>query len=67
MLVLYIGLAPATAITTIQPSIDRVLSGLKAKNTAMGLRNDMSLAERLKLPASVTVAFSAATTHEERP
>jgi len=67
VLVLYIGLAPALAIKTIEPSIERVLSGMKQKNQAMGLRSDMPLAERLNLPAAVTVADGTDSIREERP
>jgi NADH-quinone oxidoreductase subunit M len=67
VLVLYIGLAPALAIKTIEPSIERVLSAMKTKNTAMGLHDGMPLAERLQLPAALTVADGMDQIREERP
>jgi NADH-quinone oxidoreductase subunit M len=67
ILVLYIGLAPSLAISTIKPSIERVLATMKTKNTAMGLREDMPLAERMLLPAAVTVADGRDQIRKERP
>ena len=42
VLVFYLGLAPSLAITTIEPSIERTLSALQAKNQALGLQADMA-------------------------
>jgi len=67
LLVFYIGLAPATAIKTIEPSIERVLSTMKAKNVALGLTESMPLAERMQLPAAMTVADSRDQIRKERP
>ena len=67
VLVFYIGLAPALAIKTIEPSIERTLAAMRAKNQAMGLTSDMPLAERLRLPASLTVAGASDSIRKELP
>jgi len=67
LLVFYIGLAPALAIKTIEPSIERTLADMRAKNLALGLTKDMPLAERMRLPASLTVAKAADSTRKELP
>ena len=67
VLVFYLGLAPSLALTTIEPSIERTLSALQAKNQALGLQADMPLAERLNLPAALAVADGALRAREERP
>ncbi|HML52566.1 MAG TPA: NADH-quinone oxidoreductase subunit M [Solidesulfovibrio magneticus] len=67
ILVFYIGLAPALCIKTIEPSITRVLSVMEAKNTAMGLTKDMSMAERFNLAAPLAVAEAADAVSKEHP
>jgi NADH-quinone oxidoreductase subunit M len=67
LLVFYIGLAPALAITTIEPSIERTLAAMRAKNQAMGLAADMPLAERLRLPAPLAVAGATDVIRKELP
>ena len=66
-LVFYIGLAPALAITTIEPSIDRTLATLRAKNLAMGLTKDMPLAERWLLSGPLAVAGVSDSIRKEHP
>jgi NADH-quinone oxidoreductase subunit M len=67
LLVFYIGLAPALAIKTIEPSIERVLSAMQAKNQALGLTSDMPLAARMELAAPLTVAQSSDVAVKELP
>ncbi len=67
VLVLVIGLAPAPAIRIIEPSIERTLSSMKSRNTAMGLRDDMPLAEKWRLPAPVAVAGASDAVRKELP
>ncbi|EFL51078.1 proton-translocating NADH-quinone oxidoreductase, chain M [Solidesulfovibrio fructosivorans JJ]] len=67
LLVFYIGLAPSLAIKTIEPSIERVLSVMREKNQAMGLTSDMKFAERMRLPASMTVATATDAVRKELP
>ncbi len=59
VLVFYIGLAPAPALRAIDPSIERVLADLQAKNQALGLTPDMPLSRRFALPAALTLAGPA--------
>jgi len=67
ILVFYIGLAPALAITTIEPSIERTLAAMRDKNTAMGLTKDMPLAERWGLAAPLAVAGVSDSIRKEHP
>jgi len=69
-LVFYIGLAPTLALKTIDPSIEKVLSDLNAKNQALGFSKEMSLAElmRLEAPADrVRLAEAEKTTQTPAP
>jgi NADH-quinone oxidoreductase subunit M len=67
ILVFYIGLAPALAIKTIEPSIERTLAAMHAKNQALGLTADMPLAERMRLSAPLTVAGASDSIRKELP
>ncbi|KHK02825.1 complex I subunit 4 family protein [Desulfovibrio sp. TomC] len=66
-LVFYIGLAPALAITTIEPSIDRTLAAMHTKNMALGLTKDMPLAERWRLTGPLAVAGVSDFIRKEHP
>jgi NADH-quinone oxidoreductase subunit M len=63
-LVFYIGFAPALAIKTIEPSIERVLATMKSKNVAMA-NEDSRMAQRLHLPA-LSVAKAGDQMNKER-
>jgi NADH-quinone oxidoreductase subunit M len=67
LLVFYIGLAPSLAIKTIEPSIERVLAAMQAKNEAMGLTSDMPLAARMELGAPLKVAEAQDAVSKELP
>jgi NADH-quinone oxidoreductase subunit M len=59
-LVFYIGFVPGPALRLVSPSIATVLSTVQDKNHALGYRQDMPLAECMKLEPAARVADGAA-------
>ncbi|QLA14975.1 complex I subunit 4 family protein [Desulfolutivibrio sulfoxidireducens] len=59
-LVFYIGFVPGPALRMISPSITTVLTTVQDKNQALGFRQDMPLAECMKLEPAARVADGAA-------